>query len=199
MKQSHPQKKGIKKQTNKTVNSLCLSNVGMQPPPDTERHVPEVALSKWRDERVEVREARLRMSMQPVGTKLWWWAGPGRVGSGGVGLTLPVGRMPRVDVERLLALADGGGQRQVGLHHPLLVVAVDDGLGRHGQRVALGHVLGQRGERLLGLQEEEAGRVSRRERKREATQPVQFSFLLCPASRPADAGAKKEVKKKFYD
>lgn len=61
--------------------------------------------------------------------------------------------MPRVDVECLLALADGGGQRQVGLHHPLLVVAIDDCLGRHGQRVALGHVLGQRGERLLGLQE----------------------------------------------
>lgn len=55
------------------------------------------------------------------------------VGSGRVGLTLPIGRMPRVDIERLLALADGGGQRQVGLHHPLLVVAVDDSLSRHGQ------------------------------------------------------------------
>lgn len=79
--------------------------------------------------------------------------GRSRVKLDGVGLTLPVGRMPSVHVERLLALADGGGQRQVGLHHPLLVVAIDDGLSRHGQWVALGHVLGQRGERLLGLQE----------------------------------------------
>lgn len=146
------------------------------------RRVPEVAgrcsgaEQMEREEGVDVREACVRMSMQPVETKLWWWwwwwaeSGPvrsGQVWSGRVGLTLPVGGMPRVDVERLLALADGGGQRQVGMHHPLLVVAVDDRLGRHGQRVALGHVLGQRGERLLGLQEvdKQVG-VSRRKQQK---------------------------------
>lgn len=34
-------------------------------------------------------------------------------------------------VEGLLALPDGGGQRQVGMHHPLLT-AVDHGLGGAG-------------------------------------------------------------------
>lgn len=53
-------------------------------------------------------------------------------------------------VEGLLALPDGGGQREVGLHHPLLV-AVQHRLARHGQGMALGHVLGQRGQGLLGL------------------------------------------------
>lgn len=154
------------------------------------RRVPEVAgrcsgaEQMEREEGVDVREACVRMSMQPVETKLWWWwwwwaesgpVGSAQVGSGQVGLTLPVGGMPRVDVERLLALADGGGQRQVGLHHPLLVVAVDDRLGRHGQRVALGHVLGQRGERLLGLQEvdKQVG-VSRRKQQKNR-QEILFS------------------------
>ncbi len=59
--------------------------------------------------------------------------------------------MPRVDVQRLLALPDGSSQGKVGLHHPLLVVAVDNGLRRHGQRVTLGDILGQSGERLFGL------------------------------------------------
>lgn len=101
-----------------------------------------VALSKWRE---WMCVKHVRMSMQPVeppGGGLW-----GRH----VGPTLSVSGMSRVDVEGLLTLSDGGGQGQVGLHHPLLVVAVDDRLGGHGQRVALGHVLGQRGERLLGL------------------------------------------------
>lgn len=53
--------------------------------------------------------------------------------------------MPRVDVEGLLALSDGSSQGKVSLHHPLLVVAVDDRLRGHGQRVTLGHVLGQSG------------------------------------------------------
>ena len=59
--------------------------------------------------------------------------------------TLSVGGVSRVDVQRLLALSDGGSQWQVGVHHPLLVVAVDDRFRGHGQRVSLGHVLGQRG------------------------------------------------------
>lgn len=61
------------------------------------------------------------------------------------GSHLSVGGMPRVDVEGLLTLSDGGGQGKIGLHHPLLVVAVDDRLRGHGQRVTLGHVLGQGG------------------------------------------------------
>lgn len=67
--------------------------------------------------------------------------------------TLSVGGMARVHVEGLLTLSDGGGQRKVRLHHPLLVVAVDNCLRWHGQRVTLGHVLGQGGEGLLGLEE----------------------------------------------
>lgn len=88
-----------------------------------------------REEGVDVHEARGRMSMQPVETQavVVVVGGVGWVGSGRVGLTLPFSWMPRVDVECLLALADGGGQRQVRLHHPLLVVAVDNRLGRHGQ------------------------------------------------------------------
>lgn len=59
--------------------------------------------------------------------------------------TLSVGGMPRVDVEGLLTLSDGSSQWKVSLHHPLLVVAVDNRLRGHGQRVTLGHVLGQGG------------------------------------------------------
>lgn len=65
--------------------------------------------------------------------------------------TLSVSGMAGVHVEGLLTLSDGGGQRKVRVHHPFLVVAVDDRLGGHGQRVTLGHVLGQGGEGLLGL------------------------------------------------
>lgn len=50
-----------------------------------------------------------------------------------------------MDVEGLLALSDGSSQGKVSLHHPFLVVAVDDRLRGHGQRVTLGHVLGQSG------------------------------------------------------
>lgn len=56
-------------------------------------------------------------------------------------------------VERLLALADGGGERQVGLHHPLLT-AVYHRLGGHRERVALRDILGQSGQRLLCLRDE---------------------------------------------
>ena len=62
-----------------------------------------------------------------------------------VRLTLSVGGMPRVDVEGLLTLSDGRSQWKVGLHHPLLVVAVDNRFRGHSQRVTLGHVLGQGG------------------------------------------------------
>lgn len=61
------------------------------------------------------------------------------------GLTLSVGGVSRVNVEGLLALSDGGRQREVGLHHPLLVVAVDDRFGGHSQGVTLGDVLSQSG------------------------------------------------------
>lgn len=67
--------------------------------------------------------------------------------------TLSVSGMARVHVEGLLTLSDGSGQRKVRLHHPFLVVAVDNCLRWHGQRVTLGHVLGQGGEGLLGLEE----------------------------------------------
>lgn len=64
---------------------------------------------------------------------------------------MPVRRVLGVRVvEGLLALPDGGCQREVGLHHPLLV-AVQHRLARHGQGVTLGDVLGQGGEGLLGL------------------------------------------------
>lgn len=46
--------------------------------------------------------------------------------------TLSVGGMPCVDVESLLTLPDGSSQRKVSLHHPLLVVAVDNRLRGHG-------------------------------------------------------------------
>lgn len=59
--------------------------------------------------------------------------------------TLSVGGMSRVDVEGLLTLSDGSSQGKIRLHHPFLVVAVDDRFRGHGQRVALGHVLGQGG------------------------------------------------------
>lgn len=73
------------------------------------------------------------------------------------GLTLPVRRVLRVGVvEGLLALPDGGRQRQVSLHHPLLV-AVQHRLARHGQGMAFGDVLGQRGEGLLGLGKDTKG------------------------------------------
>lgn len=61
--------------------------------------------------------------------------------------------MARVHVEGLLTLSDGSGQWEVRLHHPFLVVAVDNRLRWHGQRVTLGHVLGQGSEGLLGLEE----------------------------------------------
>lgn len=115
--------------------------------------MPQPALQKWvqrcglaeQMERVDVCEA---CSHEHAAGETNW----GRVVGRHVGPTLSVSGMSRVDVEGLLTLSDGGGQGQVGLHHPLLVVAIDDRLGGHGQRVALGHVLGQRGERLLGLQ-----------------------------------------------
>lgn len=82
------------------------------------------------------------------------------------GLTLPVGRVLGVGVvEGLLALPDGGRQRQVCLQHPLLV-AVQHRLARHGQGVALGDVLGQRGQGLLGL-----GRTQRGGRRKTGTSP----------------------------
>lgn len=67
--------------------------------------------------------------------------------------TLSVSGMACVHVEGLLTLSDGGGQRKVCLHHPFLVVAIDNRLRWHGQRVTLGHVLGQGGEGLLSLAE----------------------------------------------
>lgn len=59
--------------------------------------------------------------------------------------TLSVSGMPRVDIEGLLTLSDSSSQGKVSLHHPLLVVAVDNCFRGHGQRVTLGHVLGQGG------------------------------------------------------
>lgn len=67
--------------------------------------------------------------------------------------TLSVGGVARVHIEGLLALSDGSCQRKVRLHHPFLVVAVDNRVRWHGQRVTLGHVLGQGGEGLLGLKD----------------------------------------------
>ncbi len=60
-------------------------------------------------------------------------------------LTLSVGGMPRVDIQGLLALSDGSSQGKVSLHHPLLVVAIDNCFRGHGQRVTLGNILGQSG------------------------------------------------------
>ena len=58
--------------------------------------------------------------------------------------TLPVCGVSSVDVVKsLLTLSDGRREGQVCLHHPLLIVAVDNGFRGHGQRVAFGHVLGQ--------------------------------------------------------
>lgn len=59
--------------------------------------------------------------------------------------TLSVSGMPSVDIEGLLTLSDGSSQGEISLHHPLLVVAVDNRFRGHGQRVTLGHVLGQSG------------------------------------------------------
>lgn len=53
-------------------------------------------------------------------------------------------------VEGLLALTDGGGERQVGLHHPLLT-PVHYRLCGHGQRVTLRYVFRQGGQGLLRL------------------------------------------------
>lgn len=53
-------------------------------------------------------------------------------------------------VEGLLALTDGGSERHVGLHHPLLT-AVHHGLCGHDQRVALRYIFCQGGQRLLRL------------------------------------------------
>lgn len=50
-----------------------------------------------------------------------------------------------MDIECLLTLSDGSSQRKVSLHHPLLVVAVDNRFRGHSQRVTLGYVLGQGG------------------------------------------------------
>lgn len=83
---------------------------------------------RWWNRRCEPVRARDEAAL------LAWWP------------TLPVSGMPRVDIEGLLALSDGSSQRKVGLHHPLLVVAIDNGLRGHGQRVTLGHVLGQGGQ-----------------------------------------------------
>lgn len=69
------------------------------------------------------------------------------------GPTLSVSGMACVHVEGLLTLSDGSGQRKVRLHHPFLVVAIDNRLRWHGQRVTLGHVLGQGSKGLLGLEE----------------------------------------------
>lgn len=59
--------------------------------------------------------------------------------------TLSISGMTRVDIECLLTLSDGSSQRKVSLHHPLLVVAVDNRFRGHSQRVTLGYVLGQGG------------------------------------------------------
>lgn len=59
--------------------------------------------------------------------------------------TLSVSGMTRVDIECLLTLSDGSSQRKVSLHHPLLVVAIDNRFRGHGHRVTLGYVLGQGG------------------------------------------------------
>lgn len=67
--------------------------------------------------------------------------------------TLSVSRMAGVDIEGLLTLPDGGSQGKICLHYPLLVVAVDDRLCGHGQRVTLGYILCQGGKRLFGLKE----------------------------------------------
>lgn len=67
--------------------------------------------------------------------------------------TLSVSGMSCVDVEGLLTLPDGSSQRKVRLHHPLLVVAIDNSLRGHRQRVTLGHVLGQGGQWLFGLRD----------------------------------------------
>lgn len=63
----------------------------------------------------------------------------------GVLPTLSVSGVSRVDIEGLLTLSDGSSQGKVSLHHPLLVVAVDNRFRGHGQRVTLGHVLSQGG------------------------------------------------------
>lgn len=57
-----------------------------------------------------------------------------------------------MDVEGLLTLSDGGGQGKVSVHHPLLVVAVDNRFRGHGHRVTLGHILGEGRQRLFGLE-----------------------------------------------
>ena len=59
--------------------------------------------------------------------------------------TLSVRGMPGVDIKGLLTLSDCSSQGEVRLHHPLLVVTIDNSLRGHGQRVTLGHVLGQGG------------------------------------------------------
>lgn len=46
--------------------------------------------------------------------------------------TLSVSGMPRVDIEGLLTLSDGSSQGKVSLHHPLLVVAIDNRFRGHG-------------------------------------------------------------------
>lgn len=72
---------------------------------------------------------------------------------GSVRPTLSVSGMTRVHIEGLLTLSDSSSQRKVCLQYPFLVVAVDNRVSWHGQRVTLGHILGQSGEGLLGLKE----------------------------------------------
>lgn len=67
--------------------------------------------------------------------------------------TLSVSGMACVDIEGLLTLPDGSSQGKICLHHPLLVVAIDDRLWGHGQRVTLGHIFCQGGKWLFGLKE----------------------------------------------
>lgn len=75
------------------------------------------------------------------------WGQRSRAGGAG-GLTLSVRGVSVV--EGLLALADGRGERQIGLHHPLLT-AVHHGLRGHGQRVPLRYVFCQGGQGLFCL------------------------------------------------
>lgn len=54
-------------------------------------------------------------------------------------------------IKAVLTLTDGCSKRHLRMHHPLLV-AIDDSLCGHGQRVALRNVLSERCQRLLSLQ-----------------------------------------------
>lgn len=54
-------------------------------------------------------------------------------------------------IKAVLTLTDCCSKRHLRMHHPLLV-AIDDSLCGHGQRVALRNVLSERCQRLLSLQ-----------------------------------------------